>query len=157
MKWLGLICRFAVGGVFLYASLDKLANPGAFATAVHHYRMVPLELLHVFAALLPMLELVVGLALILGFRRRGAALLSAALTIIFMVAIATALARNLDISCGCFNTDGGHGVGLSLILRDIVLLILCLPPLFLKDAGWGLDTLLAKRRKNIILPPINLL
>jgi len=157
MKWIGMICRLAVGGVFIYASLDKLTHPAAFATVIHNYRMVPFSLLHAFACLLPIMELVTGTALVLGFRRRGAAFLASAMTVVFMVAITAALARNLDISCGCFNTDGGHGVGMDLLFRDAVLLLLCLPPLFLRDAGPGVDSLLARWRKNIILPPINLL
>ena len=142
MSWLALLCRLAVGGIFVYASLDKLAHPDAFAVAVHHYRLVPIPLLHVFAGLLPVVEIVTGIALIAGFRVRGAALLSALMTLVFTVAIATALARGLDISCGCFNTDGGHGVGMSLLIRDVVLLALCLPPLLLRDAGPGIDRLL---------------
>ena len=63
------------------------------------------------------------------------------MTVVFIVAIATALARSLDISCGCLNTDGSHGVGLSLLVRDLVLLVLCLPPLLLRDSGPGFDGL----------------
>ncbi len=135
MRWIGLLSRLAVGGVFLFASLDKLLHPAAFAKAVDHYHLVPYPLLHPFAHGLPVLEAIIGLALVLGIARRGAALLAAVLTVVFMIAIASALARGLDISCGCFNTDGGHAVGLSLLVRDLVLLALCLPPLLLPDAG----------------------
>jgi uncharacterized membrane protein YphA (DoxX/SURF4 family) len=148
MRWLGLLCRLAVGGVFVFASLDKLAHPDGFALAVSHYRMVPMPLLHLFASLLPMLELVAGAALILGFRVRGAALLTFLMTVMFIVAIAAALFRGLDISCGCFNTDGGHGVGMDLLLRDLVLLALCLPPLLLRDSGPGFDRLQGSRIRN---------
>jgi len=81
------------------------------------------------------LELVVGLALVLGIQQRGAALITLLLNVVFMVAISTALYRGLDISCGCFNTDGGHGVGISLLWRDALLLLACLPPLFGCMAG----------------------
>jgi hypothetical protein len=56
-----------------------------------------------------------------------------------MAAIATALVRGLDISCGCFNTDGGHGVGLDLLWRDLLLLLACLPPLLASRGGPGVD------------------
>lgn len=131
----GLVCRLAVGAVFIYASLDKLANPAGFAQAIFNYRMVPMSLLHVMAHGLPVLEFIVGAALILGVARRGAALLAAGMTLVFIVAIATALSRGLDISCGCFHTDGGHGVGLSLLWRDFGLLLLCLPPLAADRVG----------------------
>ena len=134
-----LLCRLIVGGVFIYASLDKLAHPQAFAEVIHHYRIVPMALLHPAALLLPMVEFVVGAALVLGLGRRGAALILAVLLLVFMGGIGSALLRNLDISCGCFNTDGGHGVGLSLLWRDLGLLLLCLPPLLLRNGGPGFE------------------
>ena len=136
-----LLCRLALGGVFIYASLDKLADPAAFAQAIGHYRIVPYSLLHAAAHLLPVTEFVVGTALILGWYRRGAALLCGAMLVIFMAAISSALVRNLDISCGCFNTDAGHGVGLDLLWRDLILLLLAVPPLIVRNPGWALDRL----------------
>ena len=142
--FLVLVCRLVVGGVYIYASLDKLAHPQAFATVIHNYHLVPYALLHPVALLLPMTELVIGVALVVGWRRRGASLLAALLLLVFIFGISSALLRNLDISCGCFNTDGGHGVAQSLLWRDLGLLLLCLPPLLLRDAGLGLERLLRK-------------
>ena len=82
-----LACRLSVGGVYLYAAIDKLLHPAAFAQAIHNYRLVPTVLLHPWAHFLPVLEIVVGLALVLGLWRRGAALVAALLTLVFMVAI----------------------------------------------------------------------
>ena len=59
--------------------------------------------------------------------------------VVFLAAIASALSRGLDISCGCFNTDGGHAVGVGLLWRDLLLLLACLPPLLARHGGWGLD------------------
>jgi len=139
-RWLVFLCRLAVGGVFVYASWNKLLDPQAFAEAVHNYRLVPFALLHPWAHFLPVVELLAGAALILGVLRRGAALTLAGLTALFIAAIATALARGLDISCGCFNTDSGHGVGVGLLLRDLVLLAACLPAIFARESGpaWSL-------------------
>jgi putative oxidoreductase len=134
-----LLCRLVLGGVFLYASLDKLADPAGFARAISHYHIVPYPLLHPAAHLLPVVELVVGSALVLGLLRRGAALLCGLMVLIFMAAITSALVRGLDISCGCFNTDGGHAVGLDLLWRDGILLLLCLPLLLSNRPGWSLD------------------
>ena len=139
-----LVCRLVVGGIFIYASMDKLLHPAAFAEVIHHYRIVPFSLLHLSAHLLPVVELVCGVALILGIWQRGAALLAGTLTVIFMAAITSALIRNLDISCGCFNTDGGHSVGLDLLWRDGILLALCLPPLLAGDHRWRLDRIFRK-------------
>jgi uncharacterized membrane protein YphA (DoxX/SURF4 family) len=135
-----LACRLVVGGVFLYASIDKLLHPAAFARAIHNYHLVPMALLHPWAHYLPVLEVVIGLALVLGVWRRGAALVAALLTVVFIAAIASALVRGLDINCGCFHAEGGHGVGLDLLVRDVGLLALCLPPLLARRGGPGLRT-----------------
>jgi len=58
----------------------------------------------------------------------------------FTIAVGSALARNLDISCGCFHTDGGASVGLSLLLRDLALLAACVLLLLWRRSGglgWG--------------------
>ena len=120
--WMELIVRFLVGGTFVYASFDKILHPEAFALGISHYRMLPAELLHVFALTLPWVELVAGLAMVLGFARRGASLIVTGMLLMFVAAITSALSRDLDISCGCFSTEGGHAVGLSLIFRDIALI-----------------------------------
>jgi uncharacterized membrane protein YphA (DoxX/SURF4 family) len=149
-RWLGnglvLVCCLIVGGVFIYASLDKIAHPDSFAKAVHNYRLLPLSLLHPFAVLLPWLELVIGIAIVIGVARRGAALLALVLTVMFIVAVSAALARHLDISCGCFHTDGGSSVGLDLLIRDILLILLILPPLLSRYEGWPILNLF-KRQK----------
>lgn len=120
--WLDLLLRFLVGGTFVYASFDKILHPDAFAQAAYHYRMIPIALLHPLALFLPWLELTAGIALIVGLYRRGAALLISLMMVLFIVAITAALVRGLDVSCGCFQTSGGHAVGLSLLLRDVALL-----------------------------------
>ncbi len=138
-------CSLGVGAVFLWASVDKIQHPAAFAQSIANYRMVPMVLLHPFAWLLPIVEAVVGVALIVGWQRRGAALLASLMTVMFIVAIATALVRGLDISCGCFDTAAGHGVGMDLLVRDVVLLAAALTPLLVARERWSLDALLRRR------------
>lgn len=116
------ILRLIVGGVFVYASLDKIQNPQAFAQAISNYRILPYNLLHPIALFLPWLEMICGGALIIGFRQRAAAWLLALMTLIFIFGITSALSRGLDISCGCFHTEGGHGVGIDLLWRDALLM-----------------------------------
>jgi len=133
-----LACRWLVGAVFLYACLDKLLHPGAFAQNIANYRLVPMALLHPLAWLLPVVEAVTGLALVAGWLPRGAALLAALMTMVFIAAIGSALVRDLDISCGCFHTDSGHAVGRDLLLRDVGLLAVALVPLLAPGDRWSL-------------------
>jgi uncharacterized membrane protein YphA (DoxX/SURF4 family) len=139
-----LLCRLATGVIFVYASLDKLAHPGAFAEMVHNYRLVPLALLNSFALLLPAVEVTVGIALLVGILRRGAALLATLMMLAFTVAVVAALIRGLDISCGCFSTENGHTIETGLLIRDLLMLAMAAIPLVSPHPGWGLGDLLGR-------------
>jgi uncharacterized membrane protein YphA (DoxX/SURF4 family) len=115
----------AVGGVFVWASIDKIARPDRFADIVHDYDMLPLLFVNAFSLAMPWTEVVAGAALILGVWRRAAGLLATALTVSFMIAIAQAEIRGLEIECGCFDVSGMSGTEASwgLFGRDMVLLL----------------------------------
>jgi len=125
LRALGLV----VGAMLVLASLDKIAHPDRFADIVHDYDVLPLTLVNAFALALPWVELVTGAALILGPWRRAAGLLAVGLSAMFMLAIAQALLRGLDIECGCFDVSGMSSTkaGWDLFARDAGLLL---------AAGW---------------------
>jgi uncharacterized protein YbaP (TraB family)/uncharacterized membrane protein YphA (DoxX/SURF4 family) len=113
--------RFALGAVFIMAALPKLQDPVAFAKSVSNYHMLPELAERVLALVLPPLELLIGVFLILGIFDAGASVLVFLLMIVFTAAVGTALARGLDISCGCFDTEGGSKVGVLKIAENLVL------------------------------------
>lgn len=119
------LIRLVLGGVFIYASLDKILNPGLFAQAVFNYQVLPGELINLTALILPWLELILGACLLFNRWMQGASSLAAVLMTFFMGLILFNLARGLDISCGCFSTNPADGPMDSLTLaRDILFLIL---------------------------------
>jgi uncharacterized membrane protein YphA (DoxX/SURF4 family) len=115
------LLRIALGAVFLMAAVPKLGDPEGFAKSVSYYKMLPVTVERVMALTLPPLELLVGVALILGAVDAGASLVAFLLMVVFTAAVGIALARGLDISCGCFDTEGGTKVGLSKIVENLVL------------------------------------
>jgi putative oxidoreductase len=121
-KWLILFMRLALGGLFVAAGFLKIVDPGKFAISVANYRLLPHELINLVAIMLPWIELVAGLFLVFGVWTRASAVLISGMTAAFMVAIVTALARGLDIECGCFGTVGGRKGGLITLAQDVVLL-----------------------------------
>ncbi len=74
---------------------------------------------------MPWAELIAGVALVIGCWRRAGGLLTAALSVAFMVAIAQAELRGLKIECGCFNVSGMSATEASwgLFARDAFLLL----------------------------------
>ncbi len=125
--WLSLVARLIVGGVYVYASFDKIIHPDAFAKIVHNYHILPDVLVNIFALILPWLELVCGMALIMGTRVLGAAVILSGLTVVFIVAVAVNVARGVNIDCGCFSTSShARKLGYMLLLQDAGLLLLSL-------------------------------
>ena len=121
-----LICRIVLGGIFIFASLDKIAHPAEFAKAIGNYHVLPFGLENLLALTLPWLELLAGVALITGVMVDGAAIMVILMNIVFIFAISQALARGISIECGCFSvtTEGGDNIGLQTIIRDIGYLIM---------------------------------
>ena len=122
LGWVLLLMRFFLGGFYLVAGAVKIPDPGRFAEAVDNYRILPHELINLAAIILPWVEVVAGLFLILGVWLKASAWLINAMTVLFIVAIGSAVARGLSIECGCFGTVGGREVGLKAIAEDVFLL-----------------------------------
>jgi uncharacterized membrane protein YphA (DoxX/SURF4 family) len=110
-----LVLRLGLGGLLIVAGALKLRAPVAFATEIANYQLVPAVAPYV-AAVLPVLELVLGGALVIAPRawRRGAALAALGLLATFTVAVGSAYFRRINIDCGCFGTGGGPITGLTL-------------------------------------------
>lgn len=114
--------RLAIGSLFVYAGGMKALDPHDFAVQVANYRILPHALSVALALYLPYLELLCGGCLIFKVLHRGALLATGALMLIFIAALASAWARGLRISCGCFgSTVGMADYGLDL-LRDTAIL-----------------------------------
>jgi putative oxidoreductase len=116
--------RLVIGGVFIYASVYKIADPAGFAKSIYNYRMMPGATINLMAIIMPWLELICGILIIIGPLMRGSALLIGLMLLVFIIAIGTAIARGLDISCGCFKVgEGGRLVGLQTLIEDVLMLI----------------------------------
>ncbi len=125
--YLSLITRLVVGGIFIYASLDKIAHPAEFARIVYNYHLTSDDLVNLVAIILPWLELICGLSVILGYYKEGGILIISFLTIVFIIAIGINVIRGVDLECGCFTVSSrSRGNSLSLLYRDVLLLAVCI-------------------------------
>ena len=97
-----MIVRLAVGITFIYASYYKILEPGGFAKSIWYYHLVPGGLINLLAIILPWIELVCGIGLIAGVFYRGSVFLTSLMTMVFILALASAIARGIDLDCGCF-------------------------------------------------------
>ena len=126
--WFGLFARLVVGGVVFAAGYLKVGHIAKSQMAVRAYDVLPISVANFLGTVLPFAEVAIGILLILGAAIRVNALLSGALMLLFIVAIAQAGLRGLSIDCGCFGGGGkvepGQTKYLAEIARDTGLLAL---------------------------------
>lgn len=115
------LCRYALGGVFLYAAFSKLVDPQSFSLDIANYRLLPTGLLPYAALLMPALELSAGILVIAGPIKGEAAAWLAIMLLGFLFGEGQAILRGLDLSCGCFGKGSGK-VGWFSIGRNVLLL-----------------------------------
>lgn len=104
-----VVLRLALGGLFLVAAYNKLFilnGPQLFSTSIQAFKVFDPQsqehLIQLATFVTPWIELVASIALIIGFWTRAAAGILGALLIGFIILIASALLRDLNVSCGCF-------------------------------------------------------
>lgn len=122
-----LLIRLAVGLLFVAAGASKLLRHHSIRRTVAQYRLLPGRVADLIAPLVGPAEILIGLALGLspwlplgGFSWLGAA----AMLALFSLAIASALARGLNIPCGCGLLVGDHVITPATLARNLILLSL---------------------------------
>ena len=114
------VCRVVLGALFIWAAVTKLPDMAAFAQDVANYRVVPAALVPILAAAVVGIELLAGIALVIGVMDRPAAAVLAVLLAAFTALLAQALLRGIDLRCGCFGGD--ERASWWTVVRDLVML-----------------------------------
>lgn len=121
-RYLPVLLRIVIGGVFIWAGAVKAWDPSAFADTIEGYRLIPHAWAVAVALYLPWLEIVCGVAMIVGRFKDGATLILATLLLIFLAALTSAWWRGLDINCGCFSGATQSTDYVWPVSRDVLLL-----------------------------------
>ena len=128
-RWLHWVLGIALGGVFLYAGGSKLPADSMkkLVTIIWGYRLLPNGPTNLVAIFMPWVEVLIGLAMLTGFKRRAGALWATALLTGFIIALGINAFRGLDVACGCFSTSATetHNPWF-LVLRDTPMLLAAL-------------------------------
>jgi len=118
--WLGLIARLVLGGVLFAAGYLKVGSLDKSQMAVRAFELLPISIANFLGIFLPFFEIAIGLLLILGAGTRIAAALGGLTMVVFIIAIAQAWARGLNIDCGCFGGGGAVEPGQTRYLQEIL-------------------------------------
>lgn len=129
--WLTIRVQVGLGAIFAVAALPKIADPPSFAHMIYNYRVVPAFAVNALALVMPWVELLAGLALILGVWRRESAAVIGLMLLVFIAAIGFNLVRGHAVDCGCFDV---HSAGKTreelltdmrwVIVRDLGILLM---------------------------------
>jgi len=129
--WLTIRVQIALGVIFVAAALPKIVDPPSFAHMIYNYKLIPWPLINPMALVMPWIELLCGLALILGIWKDTARTIIAALLVTFIIAISINLARGNAIDCGCFDVSAAGKTTAEriddmrlVILRDLGMLLM---------------------------------
>ena len=145
--WVSLVLRLGLAAVALAASLPKLADLNNFRIAVAAFQVFPTAVSDLLAVAVPIIELTLGLALLAGLLTRYAALLFGLIMVAFIVGIAQAWIRGLNIDCGCFGGGGelppGQDTKYGLdIARDVLFAAMATCLVFWPNSPASLDKVL---------------
>lgn len=134
-----LTFRIVVGLVFIFAGIEKIADPDSFAESIENYKILPLAFVNFIAISIPWLELMTGMLLVFGISVKENSIIIGSLLILFVVLVASAVLRGLDIECGCFGTLDGQKVGLRKIAENIILLFMIISVFMFDKTPYKLD------------------
>lgn len=134
--YLLIASAWLLAAIFLFSAFGKLRDRRAFVSIVLDYHILPKHWARRFAAVLPWLEMAVGLMLLLGLSTRIAAALSGLLLLTFIVAMGVNLRRGRkDLNCGCAGVRHHRKISGKLILRNTLLVLLSAQVML-----WGQDS-----------------
>ena len=122
-RWLLLVLRLALGGIFITAGIAKLSNQAEFTNAVIGYGILPDSLARLYGSVLPWAELTIGFCLILGLFTRIASGLVLPVALSFLIANSYAIYRQFQDDCGCFGAFVPMSYPVSLTLDVLMLLM----------------------------------
>ncbi len=97
-----LLIRLLLGGLLLAAGALKVGHPAELAATIAAFRLLPAAIAGPLAVALPYLELLLGLYLVAGLFTRVVAIVVAVQFVLYAGAIASAVLRHIQASCGCF-------------------------------------------------------
>jgi uncharacterized membrane protein YphA (DoxX/SURF4 family) len=134
-----VLARWLLAAVLLVAGISKLLDREGFVQAVDAYQILPVRLARVVALGLPYLEIVLGVFLLTGLATRMAAILAIWLFATFAIAVAINLVRRRELDCHCFGNLWQGKIGLSTLLRNLILVILSIQILIFADGYLAID------------------
>ena len=109
------------------SATGKLADIPGFYAVINSYALLPEAVIPIAGWALAIFELVLAIWLAIGKRIDAAALIVITVHFVYLIWLAIALARGLDIpNCGCFGVFWARPLTWFTLLEDLILLVLAI-------------------------------
>ena len=106
MAYVVLALRLALGALLIVAGLLKAHDgPVATATTIAGYRLLAPAVVAPLGVALPYVEIALGGYLVAGLFTRAVAWIAAVQFVVFAVAVASLVVRDIPADCGCFGSS----------------------------------------------------
>lgn len=116
----GTLVRWGLAAIWLSSGVIKAIDLNGTYATVKAYQLFPEGLAGLIAAIVPFLEIAIGLLLLAGIGTRLLAAFSVLLLLAYIGGIAQSWARGLSINCGCFGGGGQVAAGQTHYPREIL-------------------------------------
>lgn len=125
---LSALARFGLAAMWITSGASKIGKHMTVTQSIEAYEIFTPHWSGLLANLIGPLELAGGLILLLGIKIRPAGWVSFGVLVLFIIGLASAYARGLQIDCGCFGPDPDHTDGdlRWAIIRDVGLIAVTL-------------------------------
>ena len=122
---INLVAALILSYVFVLAGLHKCRAPAEFATTLANYRILPEGLNRQAVYLIPVIEIMTGVALLIPATAQLASFSAGGLLCIYIAAIGINLLRGRrTIDCGCGGPAQKQTISEWMIVRNVLLLFL---------------------------------
>lgn len=140
---ISIFARFYMAYIWLDAGISKVGNEMSNAQAILGYEIFTETWSNWLAHIIAPLEIAGGLLLLLGIYLRHSSWVATVVLTLFMIGIAQAWIRGLDIDCGCFSSADTDGTAMNYgrtLLRDAFYMFLTLWTAFRPYRRFALHT-----------------
>jgi uncharacterized membrane protein YphA (DoxX/SURF4 family) len=150
-SWVALLLRVALAAIWIVFGASKITDLSESVRAVTAYQLFPYGVAVVIGSAQPIIEVLLGVALLVGLAVRVMAAISALMFLVYIGGIISVWARGLRIDCGCFGNGGALAANQNTmygwdILRDAGFVVLALLVFWWSKSRFSLD--------SVLFPPI---
>ena len=126
-SWFRAIPRVFVGLVLVSTGIGKGLDMPGFVAVLDGYQLQPHWASMILAYTLPFIELVIGISLLMAFRRVTTAWLAVGFHVLMLSVVVITLLRGIELAnCGCFGVFLARPLTPITAIEDMVMLVMSL-------------------------------